>query len=95
MKTIAYAGLSALLISTFAGSQADAGAFHLNERSTAAMGASLAGSVSSARDVTFASFNPAALSTVERFESGGNTSVILPRAEGTIKTGQADSQDPA
>ncbi len=89
MKTVACAGVSALLISTLAVSQAYAGAFHLNERSTAAMGASLSGAVSSARDVTFATFNPAALSTVERFESGGNISLVLPTAEGTIKTGPA------
>lgn len=87
MKTFAYAGVSALLISTLAGSQALAGAFHLNERSTAAQGASFSGSVSSARDVTFATFNPAALNTVESFESGGNISIVLPIAEGTIQDG--------
>ncbi|MHA1530092.1 MAG: OmpP1/FadL family transporter [Alphaproteobacteria bacterium] len=87
MKTVACAGVSALLISTLAGPQAFAGAFHLNERSTAAIGASLSGSVSSARDVTFATFNPAALKTVEKFEAGGNISLILPIAEGEFKTG--------
>lgn len=82
MNTVRYACLSALLISTMAGSQALAGAFQLNERSAAALGTSLSGSVSSARDVTFATFNPAALKTVEKFESGGNISAVLrsPRA---------------
>ena len=89
MKTIACASVSALLISTLAGSQAYAGAFHLNERSTAALGASLSGSVSSARDVTFATFNPAALKTVESFEAGGNISLVLPIADGTIQDGPA------
>ncbi len=87
MKTVAYPGVSALLISTLAGSQALAGAFHLNERSTAAQGASLSGSVSSARDVTFATFNPAALKTVESFEAGGNISLVLPIADATIQDG--------
>ncbi len=87
MKTVAYAGVSALLISTLAGSQALAGAFHLNERSTAAQGASLSGSVSSARDVTFATFNPAALKTVESFEAGGNISLVSPIADATIQDG--------
>jgi long-chain fatty acid transport protein len=89
VKIVACAGASALLITTLSGSLAYAGAFHLNERSTAALGASLSGSVSSARDVTFATFNPAALKTVESFEAGGNISIILPVAEGTIKDGPA------
>jgi len=89
MRTIKCAGVSALLISTLAGPQAYAGGFHLNERSTAALGASLSGSVSSARDVTFATFNPAALKTVESFEAGGNISLVLPIADATIKTGPA------
>jgi hypothetical protein len=76
-----------------AGSQALAGAFHLNERSAAALGASLSGSVSSARDVTFATFNPAALKTVEKFESGGNISAVLPIAEGTFQNGPLDGTD--
>jgi long-chain fatty acid transport protein len=87
MRTYACAGLSAQLISTVTGSQALAGAFQLNERSTAALGASLSGSVSSARDATFAIFNPAALSTVETFETGGNFSYISPISNGTIKDG--------
>jgi long-chain fatty acid transport protein len=93
MKTVTSAGLSALLISTLAGSQALAGAFQLNERSAAALGASLSGSVSSARDVTFATFNPAALNTVEKFESGGNISAVLPIAEGTFQNGPLDGTD--
>ncbi|MFQ5565899.1 MAG: OmpP1/FadL family transporter [Paracoccaceae bacterium] len=93
MKTVAYAGVSALLMSTLAGTQAFAGAFHLNERSAAAQGASFSGSVSAARDVTFATFNPAAMTTVEMFEAGGNLSVIQPIAEGTIETGPAAGTD--
>ena len=89
MKTIACAGVSALLVSTLAGSLAFAGAFHLNERSAAAMGASLSGSVSSTRDVTFATFNPAALKTVKKFEAGGNISLVLPTADATIQDGPA------
>ncbi len=89
MKTIACAGVSALLVSTLAGPQAFAGGFHLNERSTAAMGASPSGSVSSARDVTFATFNPAALKTVGKFDAGGNISLVLPIADGTIQDGLA------
>jgi long-chain fatty acid transport protein len=76
-----------------AGPQALAGAFHLNERSAAALGASLSGSVSAASDVTFATFNPAALKTVEKFESGGNISAVLPIAEGTFQNGPLDGTD--
>lgn len=64
-----------------------AGAFHLNERSAAAQGASFSGSASAAGDVTFATFNPAALSTVESAEVGGNLSLIWPISDGTVKTG--------
>jgi long-chain fatty acid transport protein len=93
MNTGTYAGLSALLISTLAGSQALAGAFQLNERSAAALGASLSGSVSSARDVTFATFNPAALKTVERFEIGGNISLVSPISDGTVQDGPFAGQE--
>lgn len=87
MKTFLCAGASALLMSTLAGSQALAGAFQLNERSTAAQGASFAGSVSAARDVTFATFNPAALSTVDTLDVGGNISLVSPISNGTIESG--------
>ena len=93
MRTTTYTGISALFISTLAGSQALAGAFHLNERSAAAQGASFSGSVSAARDVTFATFNPAALNTVEMFEAGGNLSLVLPIAEGSIETGPVAGTD--
>lgn len=66
---------------------AHAGAFQLNERSTASQGMSFANSVSGARDVTFASFNPAALTTVENFEIGGNVSIVAPVSDGTVQNG--------
>jgi len=80
--------LSALLLAGTA-DVALAGAFQLNERSATALGAALAGSVSAASDVTFASFNPAALSTVEGIEIGGNASAVLPRTDGTFASGPA------
>lgn len=73
----------------FVAGQASAGGFQLNERSAAALGAALAGSASSDRDITFASFNPAALSRVETMELGGNASGILPRTDGRFETGPA------
>jgi long-chain fatty acid transport protein len=42
--------------------------------------------------VTFATFNPAALNTVETFEAGGNISLVLPIAEGTIESGPFSGQ---
>jgi len=79
----------ALALTVLAGQPADAGGFQLNERSTKALGAALSGSVSAASDVTFASFNPAALSRVEGFEIGGNLSAVLPSSEGRFTTGPA------
>jgi len=76
-------GISASLVAT----DSFAGAFQLNERSARALGASLAGSASSASDVGFAAFNPAALGTVEGFEAGGSTALVLPIADGTIQDG--------
>ena len=87
MKTVAYAGVSALLISTLAGPQAFAGGFALHERSAAAQGASFAGADSGGDDITFAGFNPAALGNVERFEFGGNASLIMPDVDGKTTTG--------
>ena len=87
MKTIACAGVSALLVSTLAGSQAFAGGFALHERSAAAQGASFAGADSGGDDITFAGFNPAALGNVESFEFGGNASLILPDVSGKTTTG--------
>ena len=87
MKTFACAGVSALLISTLAVPQAFAGGFALHERSAAAQGASFAGADSGGDDITFAGFNPAALGNVERFEFGGNASVILPDVDGKTTTG--------
>ncbi|MDH3668216.1 MAG: outer membrane protein transport protein [Paracoccaceae bacterium] len=85
--------LSGIVVAVLAAPQAFAGAFQINERSAAAQGASFAGSVSSARDVTFAGFNPAALSTVDggagSLEIGGNISLISPVADGTVQTGPA------
>ena len=99
MKTIACAGVSALLVSTLAGSQAFAGGFALHERSAAAQGASFAGADSGGDDITFAGFNPAALGNVERFEFGGNASLILPDVDGktsNIFTGGGTSRvDPS
>ena len=87
MKTVAYAGVSALLISTLAAPQAFAGGFALHERSAAAQGASFAGADSGGDDITFAGFNPAALGNVERFEFGGNASLIMPDVDGKTTTG--------
>lgn len=81
--------VSGIVIAMLAAPQAFAGAFQINERSAKAQGASFAGSVSSASDVTFIGFNPAALSTVEHLEIGGNFSLISPISEGTIQTGPA------
>lgn len=71
------------------GSDALAGAFQLNERSTKALGTSLAGSVSAASDVTFILFNPAALSTVENVALGGSLSLVSPISDATIADGPA------
>jgi long-chain fatty acid transport protein len=87
MKSITYAGVSTILLFSVAGLQAQAGAFQLNERSAAALGASLSGSVSAASEVTFATFNPAALTTVETFEIGGNISLVSPISNGTVQDG--------
>jgi long-chain fatty acid transport protein len=70
-----------------------AGAFQLNERSTKAIGAALSGSVSAASDVTFATFNPAALTAVEHFEMGGNVSLVAPISNGTVRNGPFAGQE--
>ncbi|MEM9146655.1 MAG: outer membrane protein transport protein [Pseudomonadota bacterium] len=74
---------------TLGGQEAKAGAFQLNERSTKALGASLAGSVSAASDVTFITFNPAALATVENVAMGGSLSLVSPISNAEIVTGPA------
>ncbi|MCL5778720.1 outer membrane protein transport protein [Limibaculum sp. FT325] len=74
-------------------SGAQAGAFQLNERSAKGMGTSLAGTASAASDVTFATFNPAALTTVENFEIGGNVSVVAPISDGTFTNGPFAGQE--
>lgn len=92
MKTIrssARAVGTAALAATLVTSPAFGGAFQLNERSAKALGAALSGSVSAASDVTFATFNPAALSKVESIELGGNASGVFPRTDGTFVTGPA------
>jgi len=65
------------------------GAFQLNERSAKALGASLAGSVSAASDITFIGFNPAALGQVGSVEAGGNVSAVIASSEGRVTTGPA------
>lgn len=90
--TIRRAALGAgVAASAIAAGAADvrAGAFQLNERSTKALGTALAGSVSAASDVSFAGFNPAALSGVGTAEIAGNLSAVLPRTDGEIVTGPA------
>lgn len=72
---------------------AAAGGFQLNERSAKAMGTALAGSASAASDVTFATFNPAALTTVETFEIGGNISYVSPISDGTFQDGPFAGQE--
>lgn len=83
---LATLSLASIVVAGVAVTDAQAGAFQLNERSTKAVGASLAGSVSAASDVTFASFNPAALTTVENFEVGGSFSVVAPISDGTTQS---------
>ncbi len=87
MNNRAIAAATTALLYGLSASAASAGAFQLNERSASAIGSSLAGSVSAAGDVTYSSFNPAALTTVERFEAGGNLSVVKPIADGTLTDG--------
>lgn len=72
------------ILALAASSAAHAGGFQLNERSTKALGTSLAGSVSAASDASFAGFNPAALSTVERAEVTGAAHFVAPIADGTV-----------
>lgn len=83
------AGLCAAICAIGA-TEAQAGAFQLNERSAKALGAGLSGSVSAASDVTFATFNPAALKSVESLEIGGNLSGVFPTTDGTFETGPAE-----
>lgn len=73
----AASALALMAVSTAAHSSG----FQLNERSTKALGASLSGSVSAASDVSFMAYNPAALSTVEHIEIGGNTAFVSPISE--------------
>jgi long-chain fatty acid transport protein len=87
MRAVRCKGAVAFLICGSIGSQAVGGAFQLNERSPIALGTSLSGSVSAASDVTFAAFNPAALTVVETFAIGGNFSVVAPVSDGTIQSG--------
>ncbi len=87
MNRMAIASVLLASIGGLGTTQANAGAFQLNERSAQALGSSLAGSASAASDVTYAMFNPAALTTVERFEAGGSVSLVMPIAEGTLKDG--------
>jgi long-chain fatty acid transport protein len=87
MIRTAVSAAALMLFAGVAATDALAGAFQLNERSARALGASLAGSASSASDVAFAAFNPAALGTVERFEAAGNAALVMPIADGTIQDG--------
>jgi len=82
-------GAAAGAVLLAAAGAANAGGFQLNERSTKALGAGLAGSVSAASDVSFASFNPAALARVETAEIAGNLSGVFPSSEGRFETGPA------
>ncbi|HUF54975.1 MAG TPA: outer membrane protein transport protein [Thermohalobaculum sp.] len=74
-----------LLALAAAPDDAGASAFQLNERSTKALGAALAGATSAATDVSFAGFNPAALATVEKSEVAASVSPIVPQAEGDVE----------
>lgn len=74
MKAAAACAAAAILV----GEVAQAGGFSLRERSAHAQGASFAGSTAAASDVTYALFNPAALSMVDHAEMGGGLSLILP-----------------
>lgn len=79
-----------------AATSAHAGGFQLNERSSKALGTSLAGAASAATDASFAAFNPAAISTVENVEVVTMTSLVAPIAEGTVEsTGQEVDADQA
>lgn len=75
------ATVSVLALST--AGPALAGAFALSERSAEAQGTSFASANSGGTDVTFAGFNPAALSRVQNFESGGNLSLLLIQSDGS------------
>lgn len=89
MRSRSRTALSGIVIAILAVPQAYAGAFQINERSAPAQGASFAGSVSSASEVTYIGFNPAALTTVDHMEVGGNFSLISPILDATIRTGAA------
>lgn len=93
MKNAVFTATMAAVTYGLTASAAGAGAFQLNERSAGAIGSSLAGSVSAASDVTYSSFNPAALTTVERFEAGGNLSLVKPIANGTLTDGPLAGTD--
>ena len=88
LSTCRIAAMGAAGLALLAG-PAVAGGFQLNERSTKALGASLAGSVSAASDASFAGFNPAALSRLPGSQIAGNISAVLPSSEGTFATGPA------
>jgi len=71
------------------GTDASAGAFQLNERSTKALGTSLAGSTSAASDITFMSFNPAVLGTIDHIEAGGAAAIVSVDNEARVADGPA------
>lgn len=71
------------LLSIAAAGPAFGGAFALSERSASAQGTSFASATSGGTDVTYAGFNPAALSRVKNLELGGSLSTILVNANGS------------
>lgn len=82
-----FSAVGICLCLSLAANPAWAGSFQLNERSTKALGASLAGSVSAASDITFIGFNPAALSQVKTMSLGGSFALVAPISEATVRTG--------
>lgn len=84
------------LLAAVSVSTAHAGGFALNERSAKAIGGALSGSVSAASDASFATFNPAALSTVEETEAAFAATLVAPVAEATVDlTGEKVDADQA
>lgn len=75
-----------------ASSAAFAGGFQLRETSAAAQGASFAGSSAGGGDVTYASYNPAALKVVDGMEVGASVSYLALGAEIT-ETATGDTDD--
>ena len=69
-----------------------AGGFSIKERSTTAQGLSFAGISAGGSDVSYALFNPAALSHVEDRELSANFTLVVPDWEATAQiNGQTDS----